>query len=276
MVDWITGEKFIGIADMVYAPENTKGDRNPLVNTFCTCDLKTTNIIYTHTMYVKELFDKIQKLKSCKFVVITHNCDENVSDISILPDNVIRWFSQNVNVSHPKIQSIPIGLENDKWFTAANKKGKMEAKLQTPKKYKNLVYMNHNINTFSTERADIYDLLQDKPWVTTVQGVNGKGFDEYLDNLYNHKYIICPRGNGIDTHRLWETLYMGSIPIVKKDINNWFYHDLPMLYVHKWEELDEKILEDMWDTYHLGEWNKEMLNFEYWKNKILNLTYYKE
>ena len=32
--------------------------------------------------------------------------------------------------------------------------------------------------------------------------------------LANHKYSICPEGNGLDTHRFWESLYVRTIPIV--------------------------------------------------------------
>lgn len=33
---------------------------------------------------------------------------------------------------------------------------------------------------------------------------------------HNHRFVLCPRGNGVDTHRFWETLYRGAVPIVKK------------------------------------------------------------
>jgi len=267
MIDWITGEKFVGVADFVYYPEGVK-DCNPLVNTFCYCDLKETNIVYTHTMYVRQLFDAIRKLKS-KFIVVTHNCDENVNDASILPDNVIKWYSQNVNVNHPRIQSIPIGLENDKWFKNLHKKDKMEAKLRMPKNNKNLVYLNSNVKTNPKERQPLYDLFEKKRWVTSEKGVNGKGFDEYIDNIYNHKFVFCPDGNGIDTHRLWETLYLGSIPIVRMGVNVRFYSRLPILYVDRWKDVDEGLLNDMFHSFEKQVWDKDMLTFEYWKNKIL-------
>lgn len=268
MIDWITGEKFVTVADMVYYPDGVK-DCNPLKNTFCHCALKEKNIIYTHTMYVKELFDKIRGLK-CEFVIVTHNCDKNVNDASFLPDNVIRWYSQNVNVNHPRIESIPIGLENDRWFKNIKKKDKMEAKLRMPKKYKNLAYLNSNINTNPRERQPLYDLFEKKDWVTSFRGVNGKMFDEYIDNIYNHKFVFCPDGNGIDTHRLWETLYLNSIPIVKIGINKGFYHDLPIVFVEEWSDVTEELLNDMYYMFDGSEWSREMLTFNYWKDKIRN------
>ena len=59
----------------------------------------------------------------------------------------------------------------------------------------------------------------------------------YFIELASHKYAICPRGNGLDTHRLWECLYLNTIPIVIKDdfpnITN-----LPIIILNNWDELD--------------------------------------
>ena len=270
MIDWIQGEKFVKIADLVFYPEGVK-DCNPLENTYCPCALKEHNIVYTHTLYVKQLFEEIKKVRKCKFIVITHNCDVNVDSTFEVPDNVLHWFTQNVNVIHPKIESIPIGLENDKWFKGIRKKEKMEAKLRMPKNIKNLVYLNSNVKTNPKERQPLYDLFGKASWVTSIHGVNGVGFDEYLDNIYNHRFVFCPQGNGIDTHRLWETLYMGVIPIVKSDINTGFYCDLPILYVPRWEDVCESMLIEIADAYsNPDDINNEMLTFTYWKNKIRN------
>ena len=281
MIDWIQGEKFMGLANHIYAPPDGRvilkrhpGERkyftpkhyHYLSNTLIHDKLKDNDIIYTHTCYMEELLDNISNVNK-KLILITHNCDANVDVFP--PDNVIRWFSQNVNIIHDKIESLPIGLENSRWYQDVHKREKMVDKLQQPRNYRNLVYMNHNISTYPQERRNVYALLENKPWVTSVHGTNPCNFDDYIDNIYNHKYIICPRGNGMDTHRLWETLYMGSIPIVKTDINNWFYNDMPILYVNAWEEVTEELLIDMLHMYSGELWNKNKLTFEYWKNRIL-------
>lgn len=269
-MDWIQGQKFIQIADFTYSPAvKVKDDYDSLPNTFDLSLLKELNIVYTHTMYVKQLFHTIAAL-SQRFVIITHNSDVNIHNAFKPPENVVKWHSQNVDVIDDRIESIPIGLENDRWFKKVNKKEKMLSKLKEQRKIKNLVYMNHNIKTNLNERLHPYQLLRDKSWVTADMRVNGEDFDNYIDNIYNHKYVICPRGNGMDTHRFWETLYMGAIPIVKKDINNWFYCDIPILYVNDWDEVTLDTLDDMYIMLSNGEWDTKKLTFTYWKNKILN------
>lgn len=269
-MDFIQGERFIGIADFTYAPDiRHRDDYDKLTNTYHWKKVKPVNIIYTHSMYAKQLFEELVGHLE-RFVVITHNGDNNIDGTYVVPGNVIRWFAQNVMINNERIESIPIGLENDRWFRLLRKKEKMILKLQEEKGYKNLVYMNYNITTNPKEREPVFNMFKDKPWVTAVRGVNGKGFDTYLDDIYNHKYVICPAGNGVDTHRFWEALYMGSIPIVKKNINNWFYNDMPVLYVNDWEAVTEDLLDAMWSMYMKGEWDKQKLTFEYWKNRILN------
>ena len=269
-MDWIQGEKFEKITDCVYAPEHRlPDDYSKLANTLNMYELKNINIVYTHTIYVKQLFKLIEK-EDKKFIVVTHNSDVNVDASFYIPDNVIKWYSQNVNNKDYKLESLPIGLENNRWFKDLKKKEKMEAMLKTPKKIINLVYMNHNVATNPEKRSILYELFSRIPWVTSVMGKNGKYYDQYLSEVYNHHFVICPEGNGLDTHRVWETLYMKSIPIEKRNINNQFNTDLPICFVDDWEELTEEFLLKELQRIQSTEWNLDKLTFEYWKNKIQN------
>lgn len=242
MQDYIKGERFIELAD------NKK-------------------IFYCATHELPLFFQRTPK---DPFILITHNSDHQIHTGYKIPDNLIYWFAQNVNRVDSRIESIPIGLENDKWFLAVHKKEKMIIKLTQLRGFKNLVYMNFNTATNPKERIKPYMLFKDKPWCTTRMRCNGFGFDEYLNDLYHHPFAICPEGNGIDTVRTWECLYMGTIPIEKKNINNQFYTDLPILFVNDWEEVTESLLQDEYERIIHTEWNFEKLNFSYWKDKILS------
>lgn len=268
--DFITGEKFAQIADFIFTPNILhQDDFYQYKNTF---DIdKVINfdgrpIVYTHTYYVGQLFDLVKDLDK-EIILVTHNSDMNIYDTEI-PQNVFRWYAQNVCFSHPKLFSIPIGLENNMWFRDLNKKGLILDKIKKTKKTKNLLYINHNINTNIKERQKPYDLFKDKNYATMVYGKNGHGFKDYLDNLYNHKFIIVPDGNGVDTHRLWESLYLGSIPIVKNNFNNEFYKDLPICFIKDWEEVNEDFLNDQYNRISKENYNLEKLKFSFWRDEI--------
>jgi len=221
------------------------------------------NIFYCATHNI----DKFLQAHPVKMpVLITHNSDNSINFAP--PPNVDKWFAQNVNIVSDKIESLPIGLENNRWFPQINKKAQMTAKLQQPKKIKNLAYMNFRLKR-AKERPEIYTKLETKPWITKKRGTNGLDFEEYLDNVYNHQFVLSPRGNGIDTHRTWECLYMGTIPIERRNINNQYYTDLPICFVDDWDEITEEFLHKEYDRITTSTWNMDKLKFGYWEKKIL-------
>ncbi len=247
-MDWIQGERFIDIADEV-------------------------KIFYRHTHEVNEFF-KEDHIKT-PFVLISHNSDGSVirgysreedANADLMPDNLIHWFGQNINIVDDRISSLPIGLENNKWLS--NKGEKMITKLQQLKGCKNLMYMTHKINTNPNERSEPYQLFGGESWVTTGYGSHGYEFNKYIDNIYNHAFVICPEGNGIDTHRVWETLYMDTIPIEKRSINNQSRIDLPICFVDDWREINRTFLEEEYIRIKTSSWNMKKLTFKYWENKI--------
>ena len=68
---------------------------------------------------------------------------------------------------------------------------------------------------------------------------NNRPYKEYLIELKRHKYAICPEGNGIDTHRFWECLYMNTIPIcLKNTLTEYYKQYFPIIVLNDWKELD--------------------------------------
>jgi hypothetical protein len=268
--NFITGEKFYACADMIYSPDIKPefDDYNVQINTFDKEKLKDLNTIYTHTLYVKYLFDEIKDLPN-KFIIITHNSDINIDYSFHIPNNVIKWYAQNANIIDTRVISLPIGLENERWFQGVNKKQKMIDKLATEKKIKNLVYMNHSVATYPSEREPLYKKFSNYTYITTERGINGQNYDRYVDNIYNHNFVICPRGNGIDTHRLWECLYLNTIPIVRRENYLTQFKDLPILIIDDWCDITRKyILTQELNKFHKLNWNYDKLKFSYWRNRI--------
>lgn len=273
---WIQGEMFKSLARYIYAParlllpNKVRSDMNNipfsdyrfLRNTLDLQSLKDGDIIYTHGFYADQLFEKQIKQR---YILITHNSDNNINFAP--PDNVIVWYAQNVDIIHPRVKSIPLGIENTFWLK--DKKQMMKKKLCQHRNYKAMLYVNHNVKT-NPDRQKPYDLFKNNKWATINNGANGQGFDNYLDNIYNHPFVVCPAGNGLDTHRTWECLYMGTIPIEKRNINNQFYTDLPILFVDDWEEITEKFLYDAFMRIKESKWDMAKLTFEYWRNEIIN------
>lgn len=64
----------------------------------------------------------------------------------------------------------------------------------------------------------------------------------YLQDLSEYKFCISPPGIGLDTHRTWEALMVGTIPIVLSSPLNSLYQDFPVVIVPSYDLLTEEIL----------------------------------
>ena len=84
-------------------------------------------------------------------------------------------------------------------------------------------------------RGQIYDLLGKLDVIVTT-GFSGTQ-DQWYETLGDHRLVLCPRGNGLDTHRVWETLYVGRIPVVAASAMDAVFERLPVIILGSWDEL---------------------------------------
>jgi hypothetical protein len=130
---------------------------------------------------------------------------------------------------------------------------------------KNLAYLNFNISNYPVEREFIFKKFSNERWVKV--GVIENSIDgrrKFLIDIRSSKFVFCPRGNGIDTHRLWETLYMGSIPIVKYERSHHLFTDLPILFIKDWNEVTEEFLNIKYEEIIKKDWNMYKLKISHW------------
>lgn len=134
-----------------------------------------------------------------------------------------------------------------------------------------LVYGSFSIGTNLRERMPLAKLLSRGKHVFEVPEFSVEGRVRYLENLRKYAFTACPVGNGIDTHRLWEVLYMGGIPIIKKNhILEALLENLPFVLVEEWDEInDDDFLQDSWKELSTrSDYNFEKLKLNFWINLI--------
>lgn len=86
--------------------------------------------------------------------------------------------------------------------------------------------------------------------------------------------MLSPPGGGIDCHRTWEALYMGAIPIVRTSCLDKLFHNLPVVIVEKWEDVNEEFLIDQLQVIANKPLNMDKLSAWYWHNLIITLKEY--
>jgi hypothetical protein len=134
-----------------------------------------------------------------------------------------------------------------------------------------LVYGCFSTETNPRERMPLAKLLSRSKHIFDEPVFSIDGRVRYLENLRRYAFTACPVGNGIDTHRLWEVLYMGGIPIIKKnEILESLLEDLPFVLVEEWDQInDDAFLQDSWDRLAIrAGYNFDKLRLNFWINLI--------
>ena len=233
---------------------------NPVIN------LKENDVIFSNTNFVKYLFESLKGCKNLKNLkLITHQTDLPINKklYSLKPECISEWYSINVNHLAPNLYPIPIGLSN--YYSPKNLfyENYIKTNLDRENKLEE-IYINFTKNTFSKLRSPLFDkALKEEKFFVENKIID---LDKYLQQLVNYKYVLCPRGNGLDTHRIWETLYAGSIPIVEKHETVKTLDNLPAVIV---DDLLDFTFNDLKNTFiDLNNKNYDKLKIQYWINKI--------
>ena len=210
--------------------------------------------------------------KTIKDVCVVGHSDYSINGEIAKKFKKIFCVNRNTNVEN--VFGIPLGITNDCADSEQHRiYGDRNIMINVHNENitkTNLAYLNFNISTYPYERNYIYQKFKNENWVTT--GNNDTTLDsriKFLRDIKSSKFVFCPRGNGIDTHRLWETLYMGSIPIVIYENAHHLFTDLPILFINNWEIITEKYLNEKYIEFTNKNWNLEKLNQSYWNNFIL-------
>ena len=207
-------------------------------------------------------------------VLVTGYSDHPISDteLDLLEQpNLKAWFANNINIRHPKLHAVPLGLPNEVDYAIQGNTRAIHEVAQSPKVIKNLAYMNFKIQTFPAERRKVHDMFVDKQWVTKG-GLNCDvdGHKQYLKDIQSHKFCICPRGNGFDSHRLMEALYLGTIPVVKKCIAMEHFYDLPILFIDDWNDVTEEFLKVKYEEIMKRDYDLSKLHVSHWLKAIVS------
>jgi hypothetical protein len=133
------------------------------------------------------------------------------------------------------------------------------------------VYVNINLNTYYSRKKLLSTIKNLSHISVDIPEYSPKGRFSFLSKIRNSDYVICPRGNGIDTHRFWETLYAGSIPIVtSKDLPIvGLQEKLPILILDSWQDVsNSKLLSERLMYFKSLEYDAEILKRKYWVDLV--------
>jgi hypothetical protein len=186
-----------------------------------------------------DLVDNIYNFNFSKDVsVYVHNSDRNITpNMKRLFErpNVKKVYAQNLLIpTDEKYRILPIGIANRMWKHGNTKL--LHSVISKRNKKVNDVFFNFSVNTNKKARSECHRILVSKGF----KFLPNVPQEQYLETLSTYKYCICPEGNGVDCHRIWECLYLGVVPICKNNTlsQNLLKEGFKIEVVDDWNSLD--------------------------------------
>lgn len=216
-----------------------------------------------------------------KVILIVHNTDETFDDAQM--DRVKPYINKvyAVNSSAKDAIQIPLGFRDDQY---TSHKVLDEQKSIIDENRNILCLLNFSIGTGNNERSDALNAFKHYTWAvkntnnTPALHLDHKNREtirlreEFYKTLNKTKFVICPFGAGKDTHRVYEALFFGAIPIIKSSFLDPMYKALGECWiVNEWSEVTEDECNKHWASRSLKPFKNNVndwLNMNSGSNKV--------
>ena len=247
----------------------TKLCKPPTLTETSAGDVKENDIVFVKTDYLKNNYFQSQILPHIqnKFILVSGNSDFDVDnyDEIINNKNVLKWFCTNPPIDNEKVIGIPIGFQ-EKERVGGNQKV-LKRCMNLKHTGNNKVLLPYHTESTSPHRKHTIEFLKNLPFVDFQS--EKLPFEEYLNLLTKYKYCICLEGNGDDTHRNYECLLVGTVPIIKNTNIDLIYRDwnLPSIFIDDWRALGYPEQSSEFDFSSVGHFLKTSSHF----SRIINI-----
>jgi hypothetical protein len=190
-------------------------------------------------------------------VLVTGDCDQTMP-LDVVTEqqftqfinhpNLLAWFSQNLVLEHPKLHPIPIGMDyhtlsvntNHPWGpqqTPQNQEYMLQQIRKRETEREKKAYANFQFSMQTRYAQDRRDALKEIPKEAVYYEPTPVNRFKTWVNQSKYAFVISPFGGGLDCHRTWEALALGSIPIIHSSPLNKMFEGLPVLFVNSWADV---------------------------------------
>lgn len=221
------------------------------------CTYLKSEFIYRGGKWRDELFGSLFRSPRTSNIVFGHS-DKFVNSTDLLYTKLLgykRAFGVNTKPKLDYASPLPLGLTNQTNESEFHKLFGNHELLKSASEatdalfsYKGIVTGNFSINTNRKVRLPLARLIESAYGSFEIPDFSETGRLKYLQALGESNFVVCPEGNGLDTHRLWEAIYMGSIPIIRENESiEQLVKELPVLIIKSWDQIiDQDFLERSW------------------------------
>jgi len=223
-------------------------------------------------------------------VVAPQTLGEGVFEKILTHPALLRWYAQNIGARGEELHFLPIGLDyHTMWHApgvwgdtvkrSAFEQERMLMDLRNravpAQDRKCLAYCNWQFSLQYRGRDGSTITNQERVQCLELIDRSACFFEPAFVPRHStwarqteYAFVLAPPGNGPDTHRLWEALVLGCIPIVKRNFLSEFLSDLPVVVVDDWREITAAFLHRSLAAIGARRFNFAKLYLEYWRRAI--------
>ncbi len=259
---FISGDSFRKIANLVWEKSTSHFELE---------DVKHGYVIFCEAELVSELETQILSKLDVSITLILGNSDQNHDDsysyLNANP-NIERIFAQNLVAEIDGFYPLPIGLENA-WHANHGNISSFKRLSKVKLDRKSRIMWTFSIHTNIAARSEAaLDLLR----ITFADKFGAISSEDHRKLLLVYSFVASPPGNGLDTHRTWEAMYLGCVPIVLRSYMTEYFEKLglPIWVIDTYSELDSFNQHDLAQKYEelKPRFDNRALWFDYWAKAI--------
>jgi hypothetical protein len=218
----ISGKSFAERCNWIFDPRYP--DRQP----FSYPQAAHGDWVFVNGDYLQQFRNKNPLFSPKKFYIIVHNTDRSFGfiELQMLLPISLHIYAINTTIIHSALTTIPIGF--------VDKQLPFLASLCLSNEPRDIeIYANFTRKTNDAKRAECIGVFGEDPRVVWKTGLS---VPEYYADLCRSKFVLCPEGTGIDTHRVYESILCGATPVVLQNSLSHMYEKLPVCIVKKWTD----------------------------------------
>ncbi|CAN2170336.1 hypothetical protein MCEMRE182_00034 [Candidatus Nanopelagicaceae bacterium] len=256
---YISGDAFADLADFVYKPPKFRSFKRQRIQ------IEDAATIFCRSEDLSEMLSLHGKSITAS-VIICGNSDYEFHKLpENMPSSVTSLFLQNSFISDGAfINSIPIGLENLRWGVNGNPRllWRMSRKADNRVLFGPFGKTHHirlEVANMFSKSGQVWDFLESRR-ISPIK---------YAWIARQYRFIAAVRGNGVDTHRHWESLYRGITPIVYSDSwsTSMTSQGIPFQLVTSWDPSEINLIVQK-ESLKIKPKDLPVLWMPYWAEKI--------
>ena len=228
--------------------------------------LRKAKILFVKSHQLEKLILDHWKSINAK-VILTGNSDFNFTLPVSLPESVQAVFVQNCGIAPGgKFHPLPIGLENLRG-------GRSGLKRFHKNNHGHMVMDKIYLPPMAPTNPIRFDVVEKASFKREIFEVDRqyKNEKDYFRKVKEYKFIFCCEGNGFETHRIWESFYQNSFPVMLETSfsKRLAALELPILLVKDLGEINANLLKDFLEKNRsFDSRNEPKLWINYWRAQV--------